>query len=170
MIALLIGAYIGAGKLRTANTTVEVIPVSTLNWGYMENTMSIDGIVYDQDSQNIYPDATQIISEVFVKEGQQVKKGDKLLAYDMASQNLTLQIRKVAVEKSQNNLDKAWAELNALYNTKAYPDGYDPVVMHLTFRTIRQMKMIIKLRKKRNRRNQNIKKSRMLGTIWMPAI
>ena len=126
IVALLVGAFFGAKKIRTANTTVEVQPVSLLNWGYMENSMSIDGYVYDQDSQSIYPDATQIISEVYVKEGQQVKKGDKLMAYDMASQELTLQIRKVAVEKARNNLSRANAELNALYNTTPVPDYVVP--------------------------------------------
>ncbi len=132
ILALLVGAFVGAKKYRTANTTVEVSSVGTLNWGYMENSMSIDGMVYDEDSQSIYPDATQLISEVFVHEGQQVKKGDKLMAYDMASQELTLQIKKVAVEKARNNLTTANAELNALYNTtpvsNVTPSYVDPVI------------------------------------------
>ncbi len=128
IVALLVGAFFGAKRFRTANTTVDVVPVSYLNWGYMEDSMSIDGVVYDEDSQSIYPDATQIISEIYVKEGQEVKKGDKLLAYDMASQELTLQIRRVAVEKAENNLYTAQAELNALYNTTPVPDYVTPII------------------------------------------
>lgn len=128
VIALLAAAFFGAKQYRTMNTTVEVSSVGMLNWGYMEDSMSIDGVVYDQDSQSIYPDATQLISEVYVKEGQEVKKGDRLMAYDMASQELTLQIRRVAVEKAENNLNTAYAQLNALYNTTPVPDYNVPDV------------------------------------------
>lgn len=117
IIALLAGIFIGARKFRTSNTTANVVPVSQLNGGYMEDSMSIDGMVYDMDSQTIYPDVTQVISDVYVTQGQEVKVGDKLMAYDMASQQLTLQLKQIAVEKARSNITVAQAELNALYNT-----------------------------------------------------
>ena len=129
ILLLLIGSFFGAKKLRISNTTAEVYSVEYLNWGYMEDAMSIDGMVFDQDSQSIYPDATQIISEVYVTQGQTVKAGDPLLAYDTASQDLTLQIRKVAVEKTKNALNTAKAELAELNGTTPVPDhspSYDP--------------------------------------------
>ena len=125
IILALIGAFFGAKKFRISQTNAEVYSVEQLNWGYMEDAMSIDGVVFDQDSQSIYPDATQIISEVYVTQGQKVKAGDPLLAYDMESQDLTLQIRKVAVEKTKNALSTARAELNELRNTTPSAD-YDP--------------------------------------------
>ena len=129
IILALIGAFFGAKKFRISKTNAEVYSVEQLNWGYMEDAMSIDGVVFDQDSQAIYPDATQIISEVYVTKGQTVKAGDPLLSYDMASQDLTLQIRKVAVEKSKNALDTAKKELAELRNTtpsSGSDPGYDP--------------------------------------------
>ena len=123
ILLLLIGSFFGARKFRTSKIVADVVPVSSINWGYMEDSMSIDGVVYDQDSQIIYPDVTQIVSEVYVTQGQQVKKGDKLMAYDTDSQQLTLELRKIAVQKSKADLENAKKELETLRKTKPVPDG-----------------------------------------------
>ena len=123
ILALLVLAFFGARLFRKSSVQAEVVPVATLNWGYMEDNMSIDGYVYDQDSQVIYPDVTQVISDVYVTEGQKVAAGDKLMAYDMASQQLTLQIKQVAIEKGKRDVATAQAELNALYNTTPVAPG-----------------------------------------------
>ena len=126
VFALMAAGFYGIKAFRDSKVEVEVIPVSNLSWGFFSDEMSIEGMVYDQDSQAIYPSATQIIEEVFVTEGQKVQAGDKLLAFDNSSQEITHQLKQLAVQRAQVELDNAYRELNKLYNTTPISPNYDP--------------------------------------------
>ena len=122
VIAILVGVFFGLKALRVAKTSVGVTSVSALNMGYFEDQSYMEGVVYEVNSQSIHPEATQIIEEVFVTAGQEVKKGDKLMAYDMTSQKMTLQIKQLALLREQNDLEEAQKELYKLRNTTPIPN------------------------------------------------
>ena len=70
-------------------------------WGDTANT---SGTVNTDKLQKLYISETQEVSAIYVKEGQNVKKGDKLLAYDSS-------LSQAQVEQAEINLDTA--QLNA---------------------------------------------------------
>ena len=70
-------------------------------WGDTANT---SGTVNTDKLQKIFISETQEVSAIYVKEGQNVKKGDKLLAYDTS-------LSQAQVEQAEINLDAA--QLNA---------------------------------------------------------
>ena len=67
-------------------------------WGSESETY---GAVYLDKIQTVYISDTQKISEVYVKEGQTVKAGDKLLAYDTTLTDIALQKAQITPGKIQ---------------------------------------------------------------------
>lgn len=126
ILALIVAAFFLAKKFRVSNTTVPVYNVASLGWGPLEDEMNIDGMVYDQDSQTIYYDATILVNQVFVEEGQKVKAGDSLIEYDMESEQLAYQMAQLNLDQLKNSLAASNAELRALYNTTPIPDYVPP--------------------------------------------
>ena len=80
-------------------------------WGSESETY---GAVYLDKIQTVYISDTQKISEVYVKEGQSVKAGDKLLAYDTTLTDIALQKAQITLEKSKAQLESAKRELQKL--------------------------------------------------------
>lgn len=80
-------------------------------WGSESETY---GAVYLDKIQTVYISDTQKISEVYVKEGQTVKAGDKLLAYDTTLTDIALQKAQITLEKSKAQLESAKRELQKL--------------------------------------------------------
>ena len=66
------------------------------------------GTVTMDHMQKIYLTETQTVKKVYVKEGQKVKKGDKLLSYDTTLTDIDLE--KARIELSKLNLQKTTAE------------------------------------------------------------
>ena len=119
IILLVLGcAFGGARAIRSATAKAYVVPVEILNMPYYADPMSMDGMVYDTESQNVYISATQVINSVCVSEGQRVSAGDKLLDMDITSEEITLKMMEIQVLRAQNDLENARAELNKLRNTK----------------------------------------------------
>lgn len=94
--------------------TADVESVSSLNMGYWGGAMESEGMVTNDSAQSIYPDSSQIIKEVYVTEGQEVKEGDPLLAYDVTSLQLSLEVKKLAVQSVTDQLSIANKELEKL--------------------------------------------------------
>ena len=86
-VAVLIGALWLFGN---AGDPVEVLPVSYCSTDGYGMGNQYDGTVTSDNLQAIYPSNTQTITEIFVTEGQQVKKGDKLLSYDTTLTDIQL--------------------------------------------------------------------------------
>ncbi len=113
-VLLLVGGAFAIKEFRAATLRVEVFPVAMLDMVTMEDSLSIDASISDTDSQSIYPDPTQTIVEVYVTRGQQVKAGDRLMAYDMTSQSIALQLKQLEVESAKKSLQTARDELQTL--------------------------------------------------------
>ena len=68
-----------------SSNTIEVHSVSSLNTGYWDNPSTSTGLVSNSDTQSVLYDSSKTITQVFVKEGQQVSVGDPLLSYDLTT-------------------------------------------------------------------------------------
>ena len=111
------GAVFGIKHYQKNKLVADVMSVSSLNWGYWGDSMESEGMVTNNASQNVYPESNQIIKEVYVEEGQEVKEGDPLMAYDVTSLQLSLEVKKLAVQSADNKLAVAKKELERLKKT-----------------------------------------------------
>ncbi|MCR4668808.1 MAG: hypothetical protein K5774_05445 [Clostridia bacterium] len=118
VLLVLAGAFAGARAIRTARARAYVLPVADLNMPYYADPMSFDGMVYDTESQNVFISPTQIVTDVFVTQGQPVSAGDKLLALDITAEEISLKMKELEVLMAQNDLERVQAELYKLRNTK----------------------------------------------------
>ena len=80
-------------------------------WG--DNQESYGPVTTD-NMQAIYLTSTQDVTEVFVNEGDTVKKGDPLLAYDTTLSDLALEKKRLDVEKQKLQLEAAQEELKRI--------------------------------------------------------
>ena len=89
LIGLLVGALVcgggyGAYRLVKGNTTpVEVTPVAYLNLGWWNSETTSSGTITSNAVQEVQLDSDKMISQINVKEGDRVKKGQLLLKFDM---------------------------------------------------------------------------------------
>ncbi len=109
------GAYYFA---RSQKKPVEVVPLANVNyasmgWGYSDSASSMTGEIISRDSQNITLNSEYTLKEVFVEEGDSVKKGDKLLEYDMTldelkreMEDLTRQTLEITLDSEERQLEK----------------------------------------------------------------
>ena len=105
---------------RTANATIDVESVSAVSTMYWGDQSSTYGTATSDFVQELYPDTTKSISEIFVEEGQTVKIGDTLLQYDTTKLELTVESKKLEVEKKNYELQQANKDLVRLQNTPPY--------------------------------------------------
>ncbi len=104
------------------NLTAEVYYVSDLSWYYGGSEMTSYGMVTNDFYQDVYLVDGQTVSEVYVEEGQEVKAGDYLLAYDMTLTNLQLEMQQLEVENLKNRLILANRELEKLKQETPIPE------------------------------------------------
>lgn len=116
------GGIFGYKSYQNKNLIADVVPVSSINWGYWGDEMSSYGMVTNDLSQEIYLEGGQVVSEIFVEEGQSVAIGDKLLSYDITEAELNLEMKKLELQGIENDIVKANKELNELKNTTPIPD------------------------------------------------
>lgn len=86
-------------------------------WGDNSET---DGLVRTDKMQSVYVSSTQVVTEVFVTEGQEVKAGDKLMAFDTTLSDLELERQRLNVDKLELQLKNAKAELVKINGYKPY--------------------------------------------------
>ena len=117
VVAILIGLlwYLGRN-----NDPVKVLPVSMHSTSYMGNETQSGGYVTADRIQKIYASSTQTITQLFVKEGQEVKKGDPLLSYDTTLSDIQLERKEIAVRQAELELQNAKQELARINAMKPY--------------------------------------------------
>ncbi len=103
--------------------TVGVVPVAQIMDYYWGSETSAEGQIVSEHVQELYPDATQVVSQVFVTEGQQVHVGDPLVQYDRDSLQLDVDYKQLAVQQAELNLTNAQRELRKLQNTTPAPEA-----------------------------------------------
>ncbi|MGO5229468.1 hypothetical protein ACTQ1U_00265 [Thermoguttaceae bacterium LCP21S3_D4] len=123
LIVVLAGGGITGGALgyrayQNSKLVAEVQSVSMLNNSFWGDSMESDGTVTNGQQQDIYVSTEQTIQEVFVTEGQEVSEGDPLLQYDMTNIDLAIEMKKLDIQTTENNIAVAQKELEKLKNTK----------------------------------------------------
>lgn len=93
---------------------VEVVPVSVLRDDWWKEYDLCQGKVTNSMSQEIEPRNGKQIEDIFVEVGQQVKMGDKLLAFDMEEEEIDMELKKSEASKVELSLSKAKKKLAAL--------------------------------------------------------
>ena len=127
VVAAFVIGYFGILQYRKASRKVDVVQVSTMNMGGNPMESQMSGLVSDPATQTVTPSASQIISAVYVTEGQAVSVGDKLLAYDITSLNYTVELKKIEISTTQLRLEQAKKELQQLQNTKPIERKVAPI-------------------------------------------
>lgn len=95
--------------------TAEGLVFTTVKGQTMEDTLIAQGKVVPQDIVYIYRDPSKgSIAEVYVKEGDMVKKGDELIRYegaDTGKQQESLELQKERLQLQINHLEEKIADL-----------------------------------------------------------
>lgn len=111
----------GAGVVLLKNYNREKVPVISVQeiagsfWGGFSD---LSGTIASDVSQDIYLNSSQTVLDVYVEEGDEVKEGDPLIAYDMTMVNLDLEMKKLDQQGIVLNIQKAQREIQKLKNTK----------------------------------------------------
>ncbi len=122
--SLVAGAGYGAYyAVNGQKTPVEVVPVSNVNqyyWGDDEET--IYGTITSQVSQLVYLNDDYTIDEIYVEEGDDVKEGDALFAYDMTLQELELEMSELTLQTYELTLTRLEKDLQKYKNGEVDDD------------------------------------------------
>ena len=141
IIAVLITALVcglawgGLTMLKNAKRgTVNVYPITDFYTDYGASTAQCSGFVTTDKLQKVYISETQTVKEVFVTEGQEVKVGDKLVAFDTTLGDLDLRQAQIALERQTLELQLSRDTLQKLLNAKTteqLADEYENVKQQL---------------------------------------
>lgn len=112
------GGIGGAVYYKNSSGTAEVQSVSMISTTNDYTSMTSEGIVCDDASQTIYLQDGQKVTDVFVTKGQQVKAGDKLMAYDVTSLSLSVEMKQLEISSYENQLATEKEKLAKLKNKK----------------------------------------------------
>ena len=125
-VTLFVLAGLAAGgwfflQYRQDQKTVEVMPVTNLSTTYWGDEASSSGMVMSDYTQELFPAADKIITDIFVTEGQEVHIGDQLLQYDKTKLELDVEQKDLDVKKTELKIQDAQNQLKKLQNTKPAP-------------------------------------------------
>ena len=115
---LVLGAGIWFGISRFQKGTVPVYSMEELAQQVWSDTTSLEGSVSSNASQQVRLLDKQIVSQVHVTEGQEVKEGDPLLTYDMTLVNIDLEMEKLNKQQLEVKKKGLEQELKDLKNGK----------------------------------------------------
>lgn len=119
-----VGGYFAWKKLsadsENSSTKVYVQKVSDLNTaaGFDISATKYSAVVEAQASADVKFDSSKTIDQILVKEGDTVKKGDKVITYDIDSIELQLDQAKLEAERLQAQIDSNNAQIKQLENEK----------------------------------------------------
>lgn len=122
---LVVGGVTGGGYYykNTHQPTVSVVSVDSIASDYYSDDTMLEGDITSSAQQNISVDKDMIIQELHVSAGDNVKKGDELITYDMTLVQMELNIAKLELEQIEQNLTRAENRLKELNNGAAVKDS-----------------------------------------------
>ena len=110
---------------RTANP-VKVYSLEQFLGDWYGNQTMMDGMVQAGSDQSVYIGSDQIIKEVCVSPGDEVKIGDVLLRFDTEKLELHIETLKADHEVTLANMAVSRDELKRLKRIRPVPDNYVP--------------------------------------------
>ena len=127
LVAALAAGGIYTGLMHVKESKVTEVPVTSVSnlqtdW-YSETTL--DGTITTNVSQNVNMDKDMIIEKIYVSQGDDVKKGDNLISFDMTLVEMELNIAKLKLQKQERDLTKAQNRLTSLQNGGPIEDNTD---------------------------------------------
>ncbi len=119
LVLAIAGGGIAAAMKRNAKP-VQVASVANMNNGYWNDNSDISpyGNVTTNLNQEIRYDESLIITEVYVNEGDTVKVGDPLIAYDTTLVSMELEMKQMQIDGLGLSIQNVQAELDQLRKTK----------------------------------------------------
>lgn len=126
IISALCAALAGGGiygillLARGSSGRVNVYPVTDFITTYADDQAETQGRVVTDKLQSVYISSTQTVTEVYVKEGDAVHVGDRLLAFDTTLTDLELERKSIAVQKLGLELEEAKEYLAEVNTYRAY--------------------------------------------------
>ena len=115
-----IGVVAGVAYSQQNSGGVIVVPVSDVDYGYGgEEASQMEGRITFGNAQNIRVDSSKPVTELLVKKGDKVKKGDVIAKYDSTTAKSNLDQRNLDVTSIQSQIDSAQAKLNLLNTVSA---------------------------------------------------
>ncbi|MBR1573043.1 MAG: biotin/lipoyl-binding protein [Lachnospiraceae bacterium] len=127
IIVVLILVIIGIAIKKKATKDAYVQQVAYLNMDWLAQEAGYEGVLSNEASQDIVLNTGDKVAQVFVTEGQQVKKGDPILEYDTESLKLKLETNKYIGESKAAKLEIAKRELEAYKNIVPDDSIHEPV-------------------------------------------
>ena len=130
-VVILILAGAAGGWVAYSNQNREPVCVYSFTDGivgmtdYYDYTNESSGMVTTDRVQNVFLSSTQTVLEMFVAEGQEVKKGDVLFTYDTTLSDIALMQKDLAVQQAKLDLATAKKEL-AVINSYVPIKYYEP--------------------------------------------
>ena len=119
------GIYTGLRHVKESKVTeVPVTSVSNLQTDWYSET-TLDGTITTNVTQNVNMDKDMIIDKIYVSQGDNVKKGDNLISFDMTLVEMELNIAKLKLQKQEQDLAKAQKRLTSLQNGGPIEDDSD---------------------------------------------
>ena len=109
-IAVALAALYGIGfavRRTTSGKTAMVVLAGDLNYGWYsgEGGTSVDGTVATAATQNVYVTASETIAQIYVQEGDTVKKGDPLVLFDTELAAIALAQRELELDHLRLSID-----------------------------------------------------------------
>ena len=132
VLILILAAIFAADMVRGAVNVYQVSDVAETEMWYSDDN-TISGSISMDRMQAVYLNDSQDVTEVFVTEGQQVKKGDKLLTYDSTLSDIELERKEIEVKKKQLMVENLQTEIStgkpveSAYNDYTLDDYDDDV-------------------------------------------
>ncbi len=128
---VLIGAVSGGIWMHHRKTTeaesTAAVYVSTVAEQNAANpdltTLCYGGVTEAQETKEVKADTSKTIAEIYVKEGDTVKKGTPLFLYDVASMQLDLEQGQIEVEQLNNEIASYQEQIQQLESEKANADA-----------------------------------------------
>ena len=118
VVAVAAGSITGVVYYKNSKGLASVMSVSMISTTNDYTSMTSEGMVCDDACQTINLKDGQKVTEVYVTKDQQVKAGDKLLAYDVTSLSLSVEMKQLEIQSLENQLASEKQKLDKLKNTK----------------------------------------------------
>ena len=121
-VVLVVGAVIGIIYARQNTGKAYVQSVGDLDASLYMSGDTFSGTVVESAQMKVLADTEKKVSEIYVKEGDKVKKGDKLFQYDPTLLELTVEDKQLSVKNCENALAAAQDLLVKYQNIVPYEE------------------------------------------------